>query len=115
MNAVEIKCPLHSFNICVHRMTKTIRPKGDKLSIKMVYHCIFQVHSIFGKISSFLVAAPTSFICCKAKLVTRVLSFMCFQNMYITKVVTSSEIITAVNRKSICSESIEKGIFARQF
>ena len=44
-------------------MTKTIRPKSDKLSITHVYHCILQVHSIFCKMSSCSVTAPTSFIC----------------------------------------------------
>ena len=80
-------------------MTKTIRPKSDKLSIKIVYHCSLQAHSISGKMSSWWVTAPTSFICCKSRLVTIVLSFMCLHNMYITKVVTSIEIIAAMNRK----------------
>ena len=97
LTALGNRCPLHTFNFHVHRMTKTVRPKRDKLNMKMVYHCILQVHSIFGKISSCLVAAPTSFICCKARLVTTVLSL---HNMSITKVLTNSEIIAAVNRKT---------------
>ena len=96
-------------------MSKNIRPKRDKLSIKMVYHCILQVHSIFSKISSCLVAAPTSFICCKARLVTRVLSFMCLHNMCITKVVTKSKIITATNRKTSLVKLLKKEFLLGNF
>ena len=72
----------------------------------MVYHCILQVHSIFHKMSFCLVTAPTSFICCKARLVTKVLSFMFLHNMYITKAVTYNEIIldesgTAENKEEL--------------
>ena len=66
----------------------------------MVYHCILQVHSILSMISSCLVTAPTSFICCKARLATSVLSFMCLHTMYTTKVITNNEIITVTNRKT---------------
>ena len=90
------------------RMAKTIRPKRDKLSIKMVYHCILQAHSIYGKMSSCLVDAPTSFICCKARQVTRVFSFTHLHNMYITKVVTNNEIITATNRKTSVVKLLQK-------
>ena len=50
--------------------------------------------------SSCLVTTPI-FICCKARLVTTVLSFMCLHNMHITKVITKSEMITAMNRKHL--------------
>ena len=82
-----------------HRMTKSTRPKIDKCSIKMVNHCILQVHYILSMLSSCLVTAPISFICCKTRLITNVLSFMCLHNMYITKVITNNEILTVMNRK----------------
>ena len=61
-----------------------------------------------------LLIAPTPFICCKARLVTRVLS-VCLHDMYNIKAVNKIEIITAMNRKNICIKIIEKGIFVRQF
>ena len=76
-----------------------MQPKRDKLSTEMVYHCILQVHSVFGKTYPCLVTAPTSFICCAGRLVTRDLNFMCLHNMYITKGVTKSEIIATMKRK----------------
>ena len=106
---------LHSFNFHVHRMTKTIGPKRDKLSIKIVYHCILQAHSIFDQMSSCPFTAPTSFICCKARLVTRVLSFLYLHSMYNTKVLTKIEIITTMNRKTSVVKLLKKGVFVRQF
>ena len=81
------------------RMTKSTKPKIDTLNTKIVYYCILQIHSIFDVTSSYLVTAPTSFICCKAILVTRVLNFICLHTMYITIVVTNNEIITVTNTK----------------
>ena len=94
-------------------MIKNIRPKSDKLSIKIVYHCILQVHSTSGRMFSFLVTAPTIFICCKERLITRVLSFMCLHNMYITKVATKIEIITATNRKTSVVKLLKKEFLLR--
>ena len=65
--------------------------------------------------SSCVVTEPTSFICCKARLVTSVLSFLCLHSKYITKVVTNSEIIAVMNRKTPTMKLLEKkfllGIF----
>ena len=108
LNALENKCPLHSFSFHVCRMTKNIRPKSDNHSIRMLYHCILQVHSIFGKMPSCLVTALTSFICCKARLVISILSFMCLHSMYFTKVVSNSEIIAVKNRKTSIVKLLKK-------
>ena len=48
LTALENKCPLNSFSLLDFRMTKGTKPKIDKLNIKIVYHGILQVHSIFG-------------------------------------------------------------------
>ena len=93
LTALEKKCPLHSFSFHLCRMTKSIRPKTDNPSIKMVYHCTLQAHSIFGQMPSCLVAAPTSFICCKPRLDTSILSFRCLHSMYITKAVFSLALV----------------------
>ena len=76
--ALENRCPVSSPNFLDFRMTKVTNPKIDKLSIWIVYYCIIQVHSISCTIVTLSCSAttPTSFICCRAKLVTRVLSFM---------------------------------------
>ena len=103
LTALQNKYPLHSFNVHVCRMTKPIRPKRDKLTIKIVYHCILQVHSIFGKMSSCPFTAPTSFICCKVRL-----EFVCLHNMYNTKVVTKIDIITAMKRKTSVVKLLKK-------
>ena len=108
LTALENKCPLHSFHFHMQRTAKTIRPKSDKLSIKIGYHCNLQVHFISDEMSSCLVTAHTSFICCNARLVTRVLSYMCLHNMYNTKVVTNIEIITATNRKTSVVRLLKK-------
>ena len=44
-------------------------------------------------------ASPTPFPCCKARLAFKVLSSLCLHSIFITIVVTSSEIIAATNRK----------------
>ena len=44
------------------RMAKSSKAKIDILNIKIVYHCILQVHYIFNVISSCMVTTPTSFI-----------------------------------------------------
>ena len=108
LTSLENKCPLHSFNFCVCRMTKTIRPKSKKYSIKIVYHCNLHVCSISGEMSSCAVTAPASFICCKARLVTRVLSFVCLHNMYNNKIVTRMEIIASMNRKTSVVELLKR-------
>ena len=67
-------------------------------SVKIVYCSTLQVHSIYCDVSC-VVTAPTSFICCKARVVTNVLNFVCLHNIEITIIVTSNEIIAVTNRK----------------
>ena len=66
-----------------------------------MYHCVLQLHSILStKVIPFcLVTTPTSFIGCKARLVSHVLSFMCLHNIYMTVVITNNEIIAVTNIK----------------
>ena len=101
VTALEKKYPLNSFSFLDFRMTKSTKPKIVQLNIKIVYHCILQVHSIFGAemILSCLATTPNSFICCKARLVTRDLSFMYLHSIYITIVVTNIKIIAVTKRK----------------
>ena len=101
LTALENKCPLLSFNIFDFRMAKCTKPEVDKLDIKIMYYCVFQVHSIFGAnvIPSCLVSTPTSFMCCKTRPVTKALSFVCLHSIYITIVVTYIKIIAVTNRK----------------
>ena len=63
--------------------------------------------------SSCVVTAPTSFISCKVRLVTSILSFLCLHGKYITKVVTNSEIVAVMNQKSIYDKVIQKEISVR--
>ena len=112
LTALANKCPLHSFIFHVCTMTKNNRPKSDKLGIKIVYHCILQVHSTFGEMPSCMVTVPTSFICCKARLDTSILSFACLHSMWITKIVANNEIITVTNRKTSIVKLLN---FVRQF
>ena len=102
LTALENKCPLNIFSFLDFRMTKNTKHKIDILNIKIVYHCILQ-YSIFGAkvILFYLATTPTYFICCKARLVTRILSFMCLHSIYMTYVVTNNEIIAVTNRKNI--------------
>ena len=58
--------------------------------------------------SSCVVTVPTSLTCCKARLVTKVLSFSGLHNKYIAKVVINNEIITATNRKTPTMKLLEK-------
>ena len=101
LTVFENRCPLNSFSFLDFRIMKITKPKIDKISMSMVYHCILPVHSIPCTIEacSCLGTMPTSFICCKARLVTRDLSFMCLHSIYITMVVTTNEIIALTNRK----------------
>ena len=54
---------------------------------------------------------PTSFICCKTRLVTRDFSFLCLQNIYITMVVTTNEIIAVTERKMSTVGLLKKKFF----
>ena len=101
LTAKEKKYPLNSFSFCAFRMTKSTKTKIDKLNIKIVYHCILQVHSIFGAnlILSCLATTHTSCISCKTRLVPRVLSFMCLHSIYMTIDVATTKIIALTNRK----------------
>ena len=53
-----------------------------------------------GLIFSCVDTIPTSFICCKARLATKVISFLCLHNIYMTNVVTSNKIIAVTKRKT---------------
>ena len=57
------------------------------------------VMSQIGMISYFLVTTTTSFFAVKQDWLLAFLSFMCLHSMYITKIITNSEIITGTNRK----------------
>ena len=115
LTPLENKCHLHSYSFLDFRMTKSTIPIIDQINIKLVYYCILQIHSIFGMITSCLGTAPTSFIYCKARLVTKVLRFMCLHSVYITMVVTNIEIIAVINRKNVYSIIYEKEVFVRDF
>ena len=75
LTALENKCPLNSFSFLDFRMTKSTKPKIDKLNIKIMHHCILPVCSIIGikLILSCLSTTPTSFIYYKARLVECIL------------------------------------------
>ena len=80
-------------------ITKSIKPKIVKCNIKIVYHLIVQVHSIYHNVS-YVVIIPTSFICSKARLATRDLSFICLHSIEITHIITKNEIITVTNKNT---------------
>ena len=67
----------------------------------IVYHWILHVHSISSKIEicSCLVTVPTSFICCKARLVTNDFNVVCLHITSRITNVTNSEMIAETNRK----------------
>ena len=65
-----------------------------------------QVHSLV--ISSCVVTVSTSLTCCKARLATSVLSFLCLHSKYIAKFVTSNEIIAAMNRKTSTIQLLDR-------
>ena len=108
LTALENKCPLHNFNFPHVQNDKNHKPKRDKRSIKIMYHCNLQVHSIFGKMSSCPCTAPSSFNYCKARLATSILCSMCLHSIYITKVVTNIEIISATYRKTSIVKLLKK-------
>ena len=54
---------------------------------------------------------PTSFICHKARLATRDIGFMCLHSIYMTMVVTTSEIIAVTNRKMPIVGLLKKKFF----
>ena len=95
----ENKCPLNSFSFLSFVIIKSVKPKSNIPSVTIVYHCILQVHSIDHTVSCD-VTTPIFFICCKARLVTKVLSFMCSQSIEITNIVTCNKIIAVTNRKT---------------
>ena len=68
-----------------------------------------QVHSIVT--SSCVATVPTSLTCCKARLATSILGFLCLHSKFIAKVVTSNEIIAATNRKNIHYGVVRKETF----
>ena len=76
------KCPLNSFSFINFVIVKSVKPTSNIPSVKILYHCILQVHSIYCDVSC-VVTVPTSFICCRARLVTKVLSFLCLHSIEI--------------------------------
>ena len=100
--ALENKCPLNSFNFLALRITKTTIPNIDIFNMHIVYHWILQVHSIPCNIEicSGLVTAPTSLICCKARLVTNDFNLVFLHIINKTIAVTNNEIIVVTNRKT---------------
>ena len=64
-----------------------------------MYHWSLQVHSIYCNVSC-VATTPTSFMCCKARLATKVLSFICLHSIEITNIITNNEIIAVTNRKT---------------
>ena len=94
LTAFENKCPVNSFNILDSRITTLTKPKIDKHNMSMVYYWILQVYSISCTIEtcSCLANVPTSFICCKARVVIIDLSFVCLHSTYITMVGNTNEI-----------------------
>ena len=108
------KCPLNSFSFLNFVTMKSIELKSNIPSIKIVYHHIVQLHSIYHYVSC-VATAFSSFICCKARLFINFLSFMCLHSTEITNIVTSSEIIAATNRKRFTTKLWKKKFFARQF
>ena len=59
--------------------------------------------------SSCVVTVPTSHTCCKARLATSILSFLCLHSKYIAKFVTSIEIEN--KKKNIHYEVVRKEMF----
>ena len=110
LTAFVNKYPLNSFIFLNFINIKNTKPNIDICNIKIVYHCILQVHSNLcaGLIFTYVATALTSFICCKARLATKVLSFFYLHIIFITIVVTSSEIIAVTNRKTSKIQLLKK-------
>ena len=92
-------------------------PQIDRANMHIVYHWILQVHSIssVNDTCSHLVTMPTSFLCCKVRLVTKDFNFICLHIIYKVIDVTTYEIIAVTIRQNIYSIIIKKGIFVSQF
>ena len=99
-SALENKCPLNNFSFLIFKMNTTI-PNNKIIKMHIVYHWILHVHSISCKIEKCpcLVTVPTSFICCKARLVTNYFNLVCLHILNKTTIVTNNKIIAATNRK----------------
>ena len=104
------KCLLKSFSFLSFVIMESVKAKSNIPSVKIVYHSILQVHLIYHN-ASCAVTTPTSFIYCKARLVTNVLSFSCLHNIEITNVVSSNEIIAVTNRKMLKTKLLKKKFF----
>ena len=72
-----------------------------------------QVHAVMT--FSCIVAAPTSFVCCNARLDTSVLSFLCLHSKYIAKFVSSNEIIEVTIRKTSTMKLLKKKFLLGKF
>ena len=86
---------------------KSVKSKSNIPSVKIVYYCILQVHSIYHN-ASCVVTKLTSFICCKERLVTTVLSFMSLHGIEITNTVASNGAIAVTNRKTFKTKLLNK-------
>ena len=108
LTVFQNRCPLNSFNSIAYRIIKIMMPKIDKLNI--VHLWILQVHSIscILETCSCLATTPTSPICCKARLVTKDLNFICLHIIYITIVVATNNIIAVINIKTSVVYLLEK-------
>ena len=102
VTALENMHPLHSFDFLECRTANITRPKF--VTAKLMYVRI--LHSVLTSVC--VVTAPTSFTCCKARLDTDVLSFLCLHKRYIAKVVTISDITAVMNRKISTIYLLEK-------
>ena len=99
MTVFENKCPLNSFSFLRFMIIKINKPKINIPNVKIVYHLILQVHSIYHNVSC-VATTPTSFVCCKARLATKGFSFVCLHSIQQTNIVTNNEIIVVTNRKT---------------
>ena len=103
LTAFENKCPLNSSSFLVFKIMKITMSKIDRLNIHIVYHWIFQVHSILCVIEtcSCLVTMSTSLNCCKVRLVTKAFNLVCLYIIYKNIDVTTNKIIAVTNRKGV--------------
>ena len=92
---------------------KTAIPNIHIPNMQIVYHWILHVHSISCniEISSCLVTAPTSFISCKARLVTNNFNLVCLYIINKTNVVTNKKIIAVTNRKTSTVQLLKRNFY----
>ena len=103
LTVFENRSPLNSLRSLDFLITKSTKPKINIPNIIIVYPCVLQVHAILcaGLIFTYVATTPTSFICCKAKLTPKVLTFLCLHSIFMTIVVTSNGIIAVKTGKHL--------------